>query len=193
MNINLGFIDQIINFTQTLTHKELQKYIIIVISSVALICAASVYYVYHLSSNAVKKIETINSNANKVNSLLGKHETLKNKEEEVIAILDKNKDFKISTFFENFYKKHKVTPEPNWKPEDGTKVEGSEEGTIFQEILLQATFKNQNMKTLVDMVQEIYKINIIYIKDLEISKEPKNKINFTITLATKQYSKTEEA
>jgi len=184
-------ISQLTNYIQSLNKKEFRKYATATLIGIAILALGATYYVYHTSSSLVEKIKKLDADSNKIIRIIAQNEGLRKEEEKIRIILDKNPNFNMSTYFERFYTKHKIQPEPNWKPEQGTIIEGFQEGIKYQEIILQATFKKQTMQKLVTMLQDVYKEPIIYLKALEISTEEKT-INFELTLATKQYIKEAE-
>lgn len=187
----IDFIIHIAIHLQRLSKKEFQQYCIAVLGGVAILALGASYYIYSASSTEVKKITQLNNTANKISSIIAQNKQLNDEEERITALLDKYPDFSMNSYFERFYTKHNLNPEPNWKPEEGAAIESSQEGISFQEITLQASFKNQTMEKLVQILQDIYKEEIIYLKALEITRE-NGKIGFDITLATKQYKKEAE-
>jgi hypothetical protein len=186
-------ITQTLQFIQSLNKKEFQKYLLMTISSIAILALGTTYYVYHKSSNLTSQIRKLNLQTNKIAKLLSKNQFLETEEIKIQELLKSRPDFNMNTYFEQFYTKHNLKPEPNWKPEEGSVIEGSQAGISYQEIVLKAVFKNQTMQTLVTVLQDIYKEPIVYLKELEITAE-KSKINFELTLATKKYkTETKEA
>lgn len=179
---------ELVEFIESLSHKDFQKYLIGILAGISILSLGGIYYIYQTSSSLKDDLIKLNKRTRKISQLIVQSERLNTEEQNVKTLLEAKKDFGMSKFFEQFYTKHKIKPEPNWKPEEGAVIIGSEEGTSYQEILLKATFKSQTMQKLVSILQDIYKEPIIYLKGLEISAE-KSKINFEITLATKQYKK----
>jgi hypothetical protein len=185
-------INQIANHIKTLTKREFNQYLIVILVAVSIPIIGISYYIYHSSSTLVKEIKKLNSDENKIRSLFAQNERLQQEEEKIKSLFKKYPNFTMSSFFERFHTKNKITPEPNWKPEEGAIIQGTEEGTKYQEIELRATFKNQAMQKLVSVLQDLYKDPIVYLKALEIT-EAKGRINFELVLATKQYKKETEA
>ena len=184
-------IEQLTNYLQALSKKEFQQYLIVGLVSIGLLATGTTYYIYQKSSNLVTQLKQLNRNANNIARIVARHEKLQEREQNIITLLEKYPDFNINSYFERFYTKHKITPEPNWKPEEGAVIIGSQENVRFQEIVLQATFKNQTMQKLVELLQDLYKETIVYIKELEIRRE-NAKITIELTLATQQYKKERE-
>jgi hypothetical protein len=184
-------INEFITKLQSLEKKEFQKYLIIFLSTIALLSIGLLYYIYHTSSSLVQQIKKLNIQTHRIATLINKNKMLEQEERKIREILDKRPNFKMNTFFEEFYTKHNIKPETGWKPEEGAVITGTEEGISYQELILKATFKNQTMQKLVTLLQDIYKEPIIYLKSLEIEAE-KTKINFELELATKKYKKEAE-
>lgn len=181
-------ITQVIQYIQSLTKKNFQKQLTAVLSAIALLALGTTYYIYYKSSGLTLQIKKLNTQTNKITQLITKNEMLIDEEQKIQKLLETRRDFSMNTYFEKFYTKHKIKPEPNWKPEEGTVIDGSKPDIKYQEIILKATFKNQTMKKLVTILNDIYREQIIYLKGLEVTAA-KEKINFELTLATKQYKK----
>ncbi len=184
-------IEQLTNYLQSLSKKEFQQYLIVGLVAIGLLATGTTYYIYQTSSNLVTQLRQLNRNANNIARIVAHHEKLQEREQNIRTLLEKYPDFNINSYFERFYTKHKITPEPNWKPEEGAVIIGSQENVKFQEIILQATFKNQTMQKLVELLQDLYKETIVYIKELEVRRE-NAKITIELTLATQQYKKERE-
>lgn len=181
-------ITQATQYIQSLSRKDFQKHLIIALSAIGLLSLGITYYVYHKTSSLTQQIKKLQTQATRIAQLVSKNDLLAREEQQIQELLESRPDFNMNTYFETFYTKHKIKPEPNWKPEEGTVIEGSKPDVKYQEIILKATFKNQTMQKLVTILQDIYNEQIIYLKGLEINAEA-SKINFELTLATKQYKK----
>jgi len=175
-------------YIKSLTKQEFQQYLLGTIAGIAILAFGASYYVYSVSASLVQEIKKLNTQTNKIKLLIAQSKKLAKEEESIQEILAKKPDFTMNSFFEQFYTKHAIKPESNWKPEEGAVIEGSRPGVKYQEIILRATFKNQTMKKLVEVLQDVYAKPIIYLKGLEITAEGQ-KINFELMLATKQAKK----
>ncbi len=178
-------IEQAATFIQSLNQQEFKKYLIITLTVIGTLALISTYYVYHTNESLAKQINALNLQINKIKTLSAQSEQLLKEEESIKELIGKHPDFEMSSYFENFYTKNKITPEPNWKPEEGTVIEGSTKGVLYKEIVLMATFKNQTMQKLVTIINDIYRDKIIYLKNVDITSQG-SKINFDLTIATKQ-------
>lgn len=184
-------IINIANHFQKLSKKEFQQYLIAILLGVGGIAIASMYYIYSQSSKQKERIQQLNKNYNQITDILAQNEQLQKEEQHVREILDKQTNFNMRSHFERFYTKHKTTPEAGWEPEYGEPIEGTEEDIKFQEIILRAKFNNQTMQTLISLLQDIYSEEIIYLKGLDLTIK-ESKIDFELTIATKQYKKESE-
>ena len=178
----MKIINKLENFIRPLSKKDFQRYFIIFIATMSLLILGIHYYIYNISSGYIKKLEIINKQARLTSKLVAQYEQLQEEEKTIKKLLEKNKDFNMSTFFENITNKHGITPEPHWKPESES-IESSEE---FEEIVLNTTFKNLTTQKLVTFLSDIYEEKMVYFKDLTITKEEAG-IDCNITLATKKH------
>ena len=184
-----SIITRITQLVQTLNKKELQKYLIALLGCMLLIVGGISYYIYTTSSSLAHQLKQINTLSAQARYFIKQNDQMAEEMQYIRTLLDKNKGFNISTDFEEFCKTHNVTAEAGWKAEIEERIEGSD----FEEVVLRATFKNQNMQTLVTLLSDVYKKEMVYLKGLEILNENK-KITFELTLATKQYkTETQEA
>jgi hypothetical protein len=118
--------------------------------------------------------------------MFAEYERLQQKEDQLQNLLKQYKEFNMNTFFEQFYKEQNMTPEANW----GTvpvPIEGNEN---FDEVILNATFKNQTTEKLTKMLDALDKKENVYIKDLVIRNTFNKKIDFDISLASMRYKRT---
>jgi len=184
-------LSELIKFIQSLNKKEFQQYMLATLSAIALLSLGISYYTYNKSSTLAGEVKKLNRQANRVAGILSKNTMLQQEEGKIRSLLEKNPNFSMKAYFEKFYTKHGISPKPESRTSQGPEIEGSEKGIKYQETVMQATFKKQTMKKLVDMLTDLYRDPIVYLKGLEITAENK-KINFEMTLATKQYKKEEE-
>jgi len=175
-------IAHIAHYLQALTKKEFHQYLSVAVSVLIAIVIGTSYYIHNTSSSLKSHLERINTLSAKATQLIKQNDRMAQEIQYVRTLLNNNKTFNMSTDFEEFCKRNQVTPEAGWKAEVEEKIEGSD----FEEVILRATFKNQTMQKLVELLQDIYKKEMVYLKGLEITNEGK-KITLELTLATKQY------
>jgi len=176
-----ALLNRITDYIVTLKPKELKQQLGIIMGSAALITLGSVYYIYYTSNHSLAYIKQIQSLAEKSAAILASNERIQHEENRIQEILSQNKDFDIKSYFEQFCREHKITPEPNW----GTTVNPIEGNNKFEEIILSATFKNETTKTLAKILDTLDKNEIVYLAELAIKKE-NDKIAFDLVIATKK-------
>jgi hypothetical protein len=172
---------------QGLSKKEFHQYAYFFLATITLIVAASLYYIHSTTSTKMKHLENTRQLSAQTIQIMNQHKELEDEDAKIKALLEKNKDFNLSTFFENLSNKHSMKPEPNWKPETEL-LEGS---TEFEEITIQASFKKQTTEKLIAFLHDIYEEAMVYLKELTIAKKNETPhISCDITIATKRYKPT---
>jgi hypothetical protein len=177
----MRYLDQIVTYITQLSAKDFQKQLIIVISVITISIVGIMYYVYQQGSARVRQIKQLGQLTQKVATVLADNARIQKEEDRIQELLVKNKDFNIKSYFEQFCREHNVVPEPNWDTTINP-IEGNEK---FEEVILPATFKNQNTKKLVGLLDVLDKNDIVYLQELAINKE-KQLINVDLTIATKR-------
>ncbi|MFA5075023.1 MAG: hypothetical protein WC436_02860 [Candidatus Babeliales bacterium] len=168
-------------YIQNLNKKSFEKYLLIFLAFIIFLSGTSIYYIYNKSSNLVKDIKTLEKTSNDIIQIINTNEKLNKKSDELKQLLDKNIDFNIIAFFEKFTKEQNITPETNWAATSFKQpVEGNEK---FDEAGLTATFKNQTTESLIKIIENLNKNQMVYIKDLTIKNQENKKIEVTMTLA----------
>ena len=177
----MEFFIKIITSLQRLSKKEIERLIMIALASTAFLMGTLIYFIYKKSSSfvvSIKKIETI---ANKAVTLMHDYEKIQKEEDRITDILEKQKEFKLRTYFEQFCKEQNISPTPGWDTQEAII------NPKFDEITLQAEFKDQTTQKLIKILEELDKREIIYIKELKIKTEKeKQRISFEIIIATKK-------
>lgn len=171
-------------YIQNLTKKDFERYLILFISGVVLLSGVAVYHVYKKNNNLVARIKRIEKLTTQTEKTINENKKLIVKEAQLQQLLEKNKEFNIKTYFEQFTSQQNITPEP-WDTFT-IPVEGTDK---FDEIVLHANFKNQTTQKLVSVLDALDKQEIIYIKDLSVKNEMNRKITFELTIATKKYKR----
>ena len=172
---------KIIAFIQQMNKKEFQHYLGITLGIVTLSTALIIYSVYSKSDDLLEKMKRINVLAVKTSTILGTYEKMKEEEERYQNSIEKNKDFTLNGYFEQFCREQNLTPEPGW-------VSGTESiNEQFEEISLPATFKGLTTEKLVNLLDILDKKELIYVKDLKIKNTGSKQISCEITIATNKY------
>jgi hypothetical protein len=163
-----------------LSKKEFEKYLMLSLGAMAFLTGGMIYYIYQRSSSLVTEIRQIEKLAKKSVKISAEYEKIKEEEERLQAVLEKNKDFNMKIYFEQFCKEQSLTPESGWD----TSYESINEK--FDEVSISASFKKQTTEKLISVFQEIDKKEIVYVKNLRIRKEKDKTIRFDFTISTKK-------
>lgn len=177
----MEFLNKIIIQLNQLTTKEQERFIVITLASVALLMGGLVYFIYQKSTDLVTSIKKVETLANKATQLLQDCEKLQKEENRIEDMLEKQRDFNINSYFEQFCKRQSLNPTSEWST---STIQINQK---FDEITLQATFKDLTTEKLVKILEEIDKQEIIYIKSLLVKTEKeKKRVTVDITIATKR-------
>jgi hypothetical protein len=174
------------NQIQNLNKKDFEKYLIISLIGIFFIGSLFVYQIYRKSTYLIQQIKNTEKLAQKASTMFAEYERLQQKEEQLQNFLKQNKEFNMNTFFEQFYKEQNMNPEANWSTVT-VPIEGNEN---FDEVSLNATFKNQTTEKLTKMLDALDKKENIYIKDLVIRNTMNKKIDFDISIASMRFKRT---
>ena len=98
-------------------------------------------------------------------------------------LLEQEKDFDLNVFFEKFCAQFKITPFESWD----TTTQSFAGSDKFDEVLLNATFKQLTTQQLVTILEELNKNELVYIKELNITNEETKTITVNIIIATKKF------
>lgn len=167
------------NYFNSLDKKQVQRYFLIffLISAVSLF--GLVYFIYSRSTVLVDDIRRLESFANKATKILEEDQKMEDESLRIQGMIDKEKDFNIRSYFESFCQSQGL-PIQGWGDTRTREINDK-----FDEIYLTASFKGEKTEKLVKILEEFYKKEIIYVKNLRIKQEPDKKISFEITIATK--------
>lgn len=174
----MTFFLKIKEYLDALESKDFKKYLLIGIACIAALVGLLIVQYYRSASALKTRINLINRKRRDVQNMLERYERVKMQQIEVNSVLAKEKDFKISQYFENLLDKlgiakNKIQEET--LPKDV--LDGYTEWTLY------ANLSNLNTKKLSDLLYAIEQEERIYTKDLEIEKSS-NAINVKITIAT---------
>ena len=188
----MEFIIKLGNYLQSLSKKQIQQYFLAFFAGTLFVTLGSIYYIHSKSIDLLNEIKRLDVLANKSISILEDNQRMDSEEQRIQSLLDQNKDFNINSYFESFCQAQNL-PSQGWGDSKTEEINDK-----FDEISLRATFKNQTTEKLVKILDELYKNDIIYIKNLSIKQEsdkqsPEKKISFDITIATKAMKRGFEA
>ena len=182
----MKLIKEIQNFIRKLDQKSFKKYLIISISSIAIIMIISTYYIHNKSQSLIKNIENIEKSTYEISNIVKKFQITQNQKNHTLTLLDKEKDFEIKGFLEAFCKDHQLKYESNWIASSSS-IEGNPK---IEEVSLKATFKDQTTEKLVSILKALDEKEIVYIKKIKIDKGKNKLINFDLTIASLKYKHT---
>ncbi len=175
------YIGIVVDYISSLSAKDSFKIIIGAVSVVTIIALGTAYFVYARGKKHVTSIRELHTLIKKSSGILAQSKSIGQEEDRIEELLQKNRDFNIKSYFEQFCRSHGVTPEPNWETTTNP-IEGNDK---FEEVVLPATFGGQTTEKLVTLLDDLDKEEIVYLKELAIRKEPST-IAFDLTIATKK-------
>lgn len=176
----MTFFLTIKDYLDTLESKDFKKYVAIGLSVLIVLVGLLIFQYYRSVSNLKATISSINRKRRDVQNVLERYERVKKQQAEVNTVLAKEKDFKISQYFEKLLEKLGISKN---KTQEETLSKDVLDG--YTEWTLYANLANLNTKILSELLYAIEQEERIYTKDLEIEKSPTAAtINVKITIAT---------
>jgi hypothetical protein len=179
----MNFLEKLAKQIKITKEKDLRKYLFLIIACIFTITAVITYIIYNKNVELVTKMKSLDRLILKTNRILADNNAIEKKEQSIKKLIQYNKNFDIREYFEQFCKDQKIKiPLEDWDSKIQP-VEGSDE---FNEVILEAKFKNQTTEKLIHIIQELNKKQIVYIKALELENTGKKTININVTLAAKR-------
>jgi len=172
-------IVKIAEIIQSLDSKKFQQYLLLFLICIATSVVALIFYINNQSLEIIKQTKRIETFANKSVKLLSSFQKLKQEETRISEMLEKDKEFNIKSYFEQFCKDQNLTPESGW---EDTKIQDISEK--FSEIELSSTFKGLTTDKIVSILEALDKKKIIYTKEVIVKSEGNKKISLELNLAT---------
>ncbi len=163
---------------QNMTKSEYEKSLAIFLGAVLIASLGIIYYIWTTSSAQVEEIIGLQRLSDKAALVLAEHEQLIKEQDRLQALFEKEKDFNIKVFFEQFYKQLSIMPEPGWKGDS------NDIGEKFTETILQASFKNLSMQQVTQIIDTLDKKETIYFKEVTIRSEPNKQVTLELKLGT---------
>jgi hypothetical protein len=177
----MEFIENIRRTLDNIDRKTLQLYSLIAAGAVALLMVLFVVQFYRSTQALKRQIVSINKKRQDATTLLERYYLVKKQQEQVDAILSKEKDFKISQAFEKLLQTTGISTNKAQEPETTSQqvLDGYTEWTLY------ASLTNLNTKKLTELLYAIEQEERIYTKEVEIEQTPgERSINVKITIAT---------
>jgi hypothetical protein len=179
-------LNKLIAYFDTLDQREFKMHIIGFLVGVFGFGCFMVYSIQSKKTELLQKLRVLNTQTIKAYQIIENNREIVRDELRLRQKLDLEKDFSIRGYFEQFYRDQALTPDGNWE----TRTESMNEK--FDEILLPVTFKDLTSDRLVKALVELNKKDIVFVKECIIKATSSNKINVTITIATKRYKSTSD-
>jgi hypothetical protein len=174
-------INKIAARIQGLELKEFKKYLLFFLGCMIFVFGSITYYIYQEKNNLINRIKQLQTLTEKSYRIIADNRRMAKEELRLKEALDRNKDFTLRGFFEQFCREQNIIAESGW---DARSEAVNEK---FDEITLPATFKGLTTDKLVSILEILDKNELVYIKELLIRNEGEKKIGFDIKLATKKY------
>jgi hypothetical protein len=182
----IDFLKPIERFVATQGKKELQKYLLIYLGSILVIASILIYWQTSSAISLNKKILAINVQRAKAQEVLSRAEEVASQKSIVDKALKDGQKIKLQHYFELTINKLKLQ---NHLKKNETFISHLENLRTqgYSEVRVEASLINLNTKQLVELLDEIERNTIIYIKYLEITKSGKAPaIDVLMTIATLQ-------
>lgn len=185
----MNFLKPIELWITSLSKKEFQRYAIAYFLSVMAIVVLLVFWQSSKTQAIKNKIRQTNTLRVKAREILTEDQAVQNQKKLVDSTLKERKNFKLQHFFGVIVKQLQL--QNNLKKSDPF-VSNLEQlrSSGYSEVRVEASLVNLNTKQLAELLEEIEKNPIIYVKYLEITKSGKAPaIDVLITIATLQLDK----
>ncbi len=184
-------INQTITFLGKLSKKDFEKFLGAALLGIALIAGSMIYIIRSKSEGLAITMTNLRSLARKVSYITQEYQTIQFQKKKLQDLLAKGKteEFEIKSYFENFTRTNDVKPESDWN----VITTPFPNNVLLEELSLKATFNNITMKKLVELLSELEKKEIVYIRDIKLSRKQGQTISCELTIATLHYIQAGEA
>lgn len=178
----MQFLNNIQDFIKNLSKQDILKYLGILFAILSSVFALMLYLHYYRVSSYLQELDDVNKERKSTAAILAKNNLVVQQRQKVDAILKQDAQvFRIAEVFENIVKKLKLEGKRETK-----EILTTEGAVISDKIEQKLTIKLNNITTkdLIDLLQEISKVERLYPKELSIKKNNDKTINIEITIAT---------
>lgn len=180
MNIVTRMKDWILN----LDEREFYQFCAAFIGSLMALVLLFLYMRYSSSSSSYDRLKRINQLRTEARQLLQEHESVLQQQREVDALLAKDPAFLIKEYFLGIMRELRLE-QTMTKPAEVSEPQELSKG--YNEIKLEASCSDLNMRQLTDLLYKIEQNERIYTKELVITKATKTPtIDVTLVIATLQ-------
>ncbi len=187
----IDILKPIERFVATLSKKEFKRYLLIYLASITALAMLLIYWQYNQANAIKKKIFATNKQREEASNILTQDQEVQQQKNIVDRALKDRKKVRLQDYFERTV--NKLNLQSNLKKNDPF-VSNLEHlrSQGYSEVRVEASLINLNTKQLVELLDEIERNTIIYIKYLEITKSGKAPvIDVLLTIATLQLDKDE--
>jgi hypothetical protein len=175
------FITPLARFLQEAEKKELYRYLVLCGGIVLVLIALFFYWHFSTMSSLQSSFSALNKARTETRRILQEHTLVQQQQDEVNAILEKDKNFIIADYFTTLLEMLQLKVYNSKEP--SVSVENLNNGYIEEK--LDAGFTNMNMQQLCQLLDKIERNERIYTKELSITKALKSPtIDVTLTIAT---------
>ena len=178
------FFTKLSSYISELDEKKLKKYILFFATSVAFIIAIIAMQYFRKINKYKNEINQINTERRKTKEILNQYELVKKQRNDVNALLEKDKGFKIKQYLDDLLNSLQIM-----KNKKRAELAPEEElDDDYTEIKLEVSLESLNTRELTNFLDAIEKSERVYTKELEIN-HPRKKasmINVNLTIATLQ-------
>lgn len=170
------------NYIDNWDHKEFRNYTATAFGVFIAILLIIIFFYYRNIASLRSRMTTINKNRLTVRELVTRYDLVKKQQVGVDAILAKEKDFKISQYFDQLL--DKLGLKANKTQDVETMSEEVLDG--YTEWTLYANLTNMNTKKMSELLHAIELEERIYTKEVEVERSTTNPnaLNVKLTIAT---------
>ena len=177
----MDILHPISDYFSTRDTKQFNTMMYAILGTIVILIAAILFFYYRSMFRLKKEITQINKKRTEVQQLLQRSDQVQKQRIEVDAVLAKEKDFKISQFFDKVLKEASILQSQTQPPT----IASEDVLDNYTQWTLDATIKNINMKKLTELLNIIEQNERVFTKELEISRASSpTKINVRLVIAT---------
>lgn len=177
-------IERIRLFFDQLEERTFHQYVIGFILGMSMVMGALVFFQYRSQATLKKQAARLNNYRQTAQELLSRYERVREQQQAVTTLLEQDKSFRIVGFVDALLAELQLSPHRTASSQTTEPLEHPEK---YNEITVNITLTDINMRQLTQLLQEIEKNERIYTKSLEITKSPsKPTIDVSLALATLQ-------
>lgn len=171
------------NYIDAWDQKEFRNYMLIAFGIVIALLALIMFLYYRNIASYRTRMTAINKHRTTARDLVTRYDLVKKLQVGVDVILAKEKDFKISQYFEQLLQKLGLTSN---KTQDVETMSEEVLDGYYTEWTLYANLTNMNTKKMTELLHAIELEERIYTKDVEVERSTTNPnaINVKLTIAT---------